>query len=51
MGGGRVSSKTLAASHGRNVKRLIRDGADVERVYLRAKLAAHYGREVLNGVS
>lgn len=46
-----MGSKGLAASHGRTVKRLIRDGGEVGRIYLRAKLAAHYGREVLNGVS
>lgn len=46
-----MGSKSLAASHGRTVKKLIRDGGGVESIYLRAKLAAHYGREVLNGVS
>ncbi len=45
------SSKALAGTHGRKVKKLIREGGDLEIIYLRAKLAAHYGREVLNGVS
>lgn len=46
-----MSSARLAKTHGGTVRKLMKEGAPVETIYHRARLAAHYAREVLNGVS
>ncbi len=39
--------RALAATHGRSCRKLLEEGAFLDSIYFRAKLAAHYANEYM----